>query len=541
MQIRLLESRVRQSLFLIGIATFFAGHFAAAQDIRAASQAMRQDANRKIQPLRTPDFRPFTAELAARRERLTALNAKLDNASIAQMRSMLDSNELTAVELVLWYVDRIRRYDVGKLRSVIELNPDALTDAVRLDAELKAGKSHGRLHGIPILLKDNIGTTGKLHTTGGAAAMLDARPDRDAFIVQRLRAAGAIVLGKTNLTEWANFMTNRSVNGFSAVGGQTINPYGKFEVGGSSAGSSAAAAAHFAAATIGSETYGSIVYPASFNSVVGLKSTVALVSRDRIIPITDATDTAGPIARSSADAAAVMSAIAGVDVNDPETAEAAPLAGFDFAANLDADYLRGKKIALLNGGPAQQIDEPIRKKTIETLQAAGAIIEEIPFERRTYPFGRIFQCGYKNGVDTYLQLTKAPFPTLETIVQFNAADMPIRAPFGQRIMEESVRQKLPMEEYRKLVAQNRKDARDALEPIFANHDLIVSWEYAGMHGGVFPMSGVPVLCLPAGYRPTGEPMGFLFAARRFEDAKVLAAGNAFEQLAKVRVPPKLVE
>ena len=264
-------------------------------------------------------------------------------ATIEDMQEKLASGEVSSVDLIHMYLYRIAKYDTD-LRSVIEINPDALQIAAALDAERKVHGARGALHGVPILLKDNIDTADKMHTTAGSLALAEHYAAEDSFVANQLRKAGAVLLGKTNMTEWANFMTFGMPSGYSSRGGQTLNPYGpgQHDVGGSSSGSGAAIAANFAAASIGTETSGSILNPALKNSLVGIKPTVGLVSRSGVIPIAHTQDTPGPMARTVKDAAHLLTAIAGVDEKDAATAMNPKLA--DFTTQLNETNLKGIRI-----------------------------------------------------------------------------------------------------------------------------------------------------------------------------------------------------
>ena len=280
-------------------------------------------------------------------QRAAELDALVKEKSAVEIEKLLDEGRLTSVELVTYYADRIRRYDVDKLNSVIELNPDALADAAVLDDERKAGNLRGPLHGLPVLLKDNIAAAAPLHTTAGAAVLKDWQADRDAFVVQKLRAAGAIILGKANLSEWANYMDTCMPSGFSAVGGQTRNPYGPYDTLGSSSGSAVSVSANLTALGLGSQTSGSIVQPGRYNGVVALRPSLGLVSRDYVIPLGPDLDTTGPMGRSLADVAALLTVMAGVDKNDPKTSDAALLAGVDFTQFLSLDQARKLRVGVI--------------------------------------------------------------------------------------------------------------------------------------------------------------------------------------------------
>ncbi|MEZ4518138.1 MAG: amidase family protein [Chloroflexota bacterium] len=293
------------------------------------------------------DFSPFADVLAAYTpEEAAATETLVSGKTIPELQTLMDSGELTSVGLVTYYLDRIRRYDVDKLNAVLELNPDVLTIARTMDDERAAGNVRGSMHGIPVLLKDNIATGDQLHTAAGAAALLDWNPSRDAFLVSQLRDAGAVILGKANLSEWANYMDPCMPNGFSTNGGQTRNPYGPFDTFGSSSGSAVAAAADLVTVSVGTETQGSIIAPAGINSVVGLKPTKGLISTDYVIPLLPFQDTPGPIGRTVTDVAVLLSAMTGVDENDFMTSSTADLAGVDFTQFLNAAALAGVRVGL---------------------------------------------------------------------------------------------------------------------------------------------------------------------------------------------------
>ena len=301
-------------------------------------------------------------------------------ATIPELQAAMAEGRTTAAALVGAYERRLGRYDRKgpKLNSVLELNPEAGRIAEALDAERKARGPRGPLHGIPLLLKDNIATADGLHTSAGSLAMKDSIAPRDAFLVGNLRAAGAIVLGKANMTEWANFMTTGMKNGYSSRGGQVNNPYGeKLDTGGSSSGSGVAVAASLCAAAVGTETSGSIISPASNNSVVGIKPTVGLISRSGVIPICASQDTAGPIARTVTDAAILLGAMTGVDRRDRATAASRGRALTDYTGSPREDGLRGARIGVARKEFWERGPEPIRQVAeghLTTLSAAGAKI-----------------------------------------------------------------------------------------------------------------------------------------------------------------------
>lgn len=452
-------------------------------------------------------------------------------ASLAELRAGLDSGTITSLGLVRLYVERIRRLDVGRLNSVIELNPEVFADARARDAE----PTRGPLHGIPILLKDNIGVAGPMRTTAGAWALRDAVCDRDSAVAARLRAAGAVLLGKANLSEWANWTTDGMPNGFSSVGGQTRNPHGRFEVSGSSSGSAVAVAAGLCAAAIGSETWGSLVAPASANGVVTLKPSLGLVSRDRIIPITEATDTAGPMARSVADLALVLDAIAWPDPADPESEAARPLAGTRFSARLDPAGLRGKKVGIVRQTHDFDPDAPIwRERLAAALRVAGASVVEValqPLDETRFrdDFMTVAYYDFKRGVNAYLAATGAPMRSLADIVAYNAADLANHAPWGQSLLTASETHTVTPEAYAEARERNRSGARARIDDLLreAGCDLLVGTGNASFIP--FAMAGAPALTLPLGRRESGEPMGATLIGRFLEDGELITVGFALER------------
>ena len=283
------------------------------------------------------DFSPFAQALAGfSAEQVAAYDATIQGKTVLEIQQLLDSGELTSEQLVLYYLDRIQRYDENRLNSVMELNPNALTDAQERDAARTDGE-HGPLYGIPVLLKDNIATAGPLHTTAGSYALKDWQASRDAFLVTQLREAGTIILGKANLSEWANYMDPCMPSGFSALGGQTRNPYGPYDTLGSSSGSAVSVSAGLTTVSVGSETAGSLVQPGRANGVVALRPSKGLVSGDYIIPLEPTLDTAGPMGRSVTDVAVLLTTLAATDPTEPRSADAAALADVDFTHYLSLD------------------------------------------------------------------------------------------------------------------------------------------------------------------------------------------------------------
>jgi amidase len=497
-----------------------------------------------LRSLNIAPFEPAIKSIAP--ARVAELDAALTMATIPQVQALFQQGRLTSEELVKYYLWRINKYDYKKLNSVTELNPDALEIARQLDAERAAGKVRGPLHGTVVLLKDNIGTGDKMHTTAGAAALIDAQSDRDAFLVKRLRDAGVVVLGKTGLTEFANWVSDQMPQGWNAVNGVVKNPYGsQFNVWGSSTGSAVAAPANLATFTIGTETWGSLTAPAAVNFAVTLKPTLGIVSRDRVIPITDAQDSAGPITRNVTDLALVMNALTGQDRNDYATIAAKGVPS-SFDGGLSAAGLKGMRIAMFL--PLEKEDLALHGKTAAAMRAAGATVIELPAlpdisGDTVVPFFDIGFSGFKNGLNAYLQATNAPIKSVDELVAFNAQDPAKRVPFGQPLLENSAKSQLTAAEYAKTVQAIREKAQKQIDGLLAankadllatvNTDLLGSVNNCG--------AGYPGLVIPVGFRENGQPMGVMFVGTAMSDAKLIRAAFALEQQMKAWQPPDLTK
>ncbi len=486
---------------------------------------------------RALDFTPFEAALSALDDATrTRLHELLNEASVGAIHAHFADGALTSEQVVLYYLNRIRTFDPDRLNSVIELNPHALDDARICDAERAAGRPRGPLHGIPVLLKDNVAATG-MHNSAGAKALEAAIPDRDSFVVAKLRAAGAVLLGKANLSEWANFMTSTSNNGFSVLGGQTRNPYGRFDAGGSSSGSAVAVAADLTPLSIGSETSGSISYPSSQNSIVGIKPSIGLVSRDRVIPITDAMDTLGPMARNVTDAALLLAVIAGADPADPLTTEAFSLAPSSLVIASGGNHLKGLRIGMCR--PEQDTrkgDGTIFDRIATVLRGAGAELIAVPFPDGV-PYLDVLHYGMKFGVADYLAATKAPIASLAEVIAFNAADLPNRAPYGQDLLEKSQAMSITREAFAEMVATNRARAREMLNLLHIEHNVSMLVSLSNQLAPLYAPAGCPAVIVPAGYRDDGEPVGVAFVGPYLSEGLLINAAYGFEQAAQARRRP----
>jgi len=487
----------------------------------------------------------------------------VEERTIAQLQADLTSGAVTSEQLVQAYLDRIERIDRDgpHLNSVIALNPQALEQARALDEERRQGRVRGPLHGIPILLKDNIESSENA-TTAGSLALAANNTNRDAPLVARLREAGAIILGKTNLSEWANIRSSASSSGWSAAGGLTRNPYALDRSAcGSSSGSGAAAAASLAAITIGTETDGSVTCPAAINGLVGIKPTVGLVSRTYIVPISHSQDTAGPMGRSVADVAVVLSAIAGSDPNDPATADA-DARRQDYVAALDADSLQGRRIGVLRfmAGFHAGVDETF-ERALDQLRAAGADIVEI----ETAPDGldalgndelTILLAELKTDLDAYLATTPESVTarTLEQIIAFNEATPAETVLFGQDLFERAqATQGVDDPAYRTAVAHAQRTAASIIERLMTENNVealvaptlgpawttdIVNGDHFTGGGSTFlpAVSGYPHVTVPMGL-VSGLPVGLSFMGEAWSEAKLLSFAYAYESRANARVPP----
>jgi amidase len=473
----------------------------------------------------------------------------LEEATITQMQEKLDSGELTSKELVLLYLKRISVYD-KVINSVLEINPDAVQIAEALDYERKEKGPRSSLHGIPVLIKDNIDTQDKMHTSAGSLALKDSIAPQDSFVAEQLRKAGAVILGKTNMTEWANFMTHGMKNGYSSRGGQVLNPYGPgtFDVGGSSSGSGAAVASNFAAVAVGTETSGSILNPSCKNSLVGIKPTVGLVSRRGIIPIAHSQDTAGPMARTVADAAILLTALCGRDEKDCITGTN-PFDGVDFSKSLVEDGLKGKRIGIAVDGFIEFLTEEKKKvflEAVEKLRESGAeVVEDIKipsakatwkYDVLTYEFKSDLN-AYLNGLDPTVKVR-----SLSNVIAFNNQDEEKMLKYGQTVLLESEETSgsLTEEAYVDTLEFDLYHSREkgidfALENY--NLDVIVFPADEGSH--ISAKAGYPSIAVPAGYTTSGEPVGLTFAGTAYSEPVLIEAAYGFEMLTKYRKAPVL--
>ncbi|MFT3792681.1 MAG: amidase [Rudaea sp.] len=487
--------------------------------------------------------------------------------SIHDLAQKMQHKELSAHALAQQYLDRIATIDKSgpAVNAVIEINPDALAIADRLDSLRKKGKVYGPLHGVPVLVKDNIDTADRMHTSAGSLALADSIAVKDSTVAARLRAAGAVILGKTNLSEWANFRSNRSTSGWSGRGGLTKNPYAlDRNACGSSSGTGAAIAADLATVGIGTETDGSIVCPASVNGLVGIKPTLGLVSRAGIVPIAHSQDTAGPMARSVADAAALLGAIAGSDARDPATKDA-DKHRTDYTKALDANSLRGARI-----GVVRQFTgfDPATGKlfdaAIARLKAAGAVVVdpvELPnLGKYDDEEGIVLRYEFKTDVNTYLAQLAPGVKTrsLADLIAFNEAHADREMPwFGQETFEKSQKRgTLHDKEYLDALATSKRLAgpegidaalaKDRLDALIAptsgpawTTDLVNGDHFSGSSSTPAAVAGYPAITLPMGLVHE-LPVGISFFGAAWSEAKLIGYAYAFEQATHARIPPRFL-
>jgi amidase len=493
----------------------------------------------------------------------------LEEATIAGLQQRMQSGQETARSLVEKYLARIDAIDKSgpALRSVIEVNPEALAIADRLDAERKSRGPRGPLHGIPILLKDNIATADRMMTTAGSLALAGATPPKDAFLVNRLREAGAVILGKTNLSEWANFRSTHSTSGWSGRGGLTKNPYAlDRNPSGSSSGSGAAVAANLSAAAVGTETDGSIVSPSNNNGLVGIKPTLGLVSRSGIVPIAHSQDTAGPMARSVADAAALLGAMSGADADDPATKDSDRRGLRDYTKALDANGLKGARIGVVRNrlfGYSPAADQ-IAEAAIADMKKEGAVIVDpanIPtLGKFDDTENDVLQFEFKADLDKYLAWLgpAAPVHSLKDVIAFNDAHKDREMPyFDQEIMlQAEKRGPLTSAKYKAALLKNHQMSRalgiDAVMTKYQLDALVAptggpAWMTDLVNGDsgttgapppstVTSVAGYPHITVPAGFF-RGLPVGVSFFGRAWSEPTLITLAYAYEQATKHRRPP----
>jgi len=470
-------------------------------------------------------------------------------ATIAELQSAMQAGRLTSARLTERFLQRVATYDRSgpRLNAVLEVNPQAGEIAESLDRERASGGIRGPLHGIPVLLKDNIATADRLHTSAGSFALRDCIAPHDAFLVMRLREAGAVILGKANMTEWANFMTTGMPAGYSSRGGQVKNPYGNgLSPGGSSSGSAVAVAAHLCTVAVGTETSGSILSPANQNSVVGIKPTLGLVSRSGIVPIAGSQDTAGPFARTVADAAVLLGAMTGVDAGDRATRASRRHARPDYGKFLDARGLEGVRLGVPRATFFDRLgaaETPLIEAALRTLSSLGATLvdpADIPTAREAADFrSDVMLYEFKRELNRYLAGLgeTSPIRSLRELIRFNEARPREMLRFGQVLL---------------LAAQSTGGLRTSTYSLSRAEDIRLArtegidqtMERERLDALVFPAigarAGYPSVIVPAGYTAEGAPIGLTFLGRAWSEPTLLRLAHAFESATRHRRPPESI-
>ena len=491
---------------------------------------------------------------------------ELEEITIADLQAGMSSGKFTARSITEKYLERIEQVDKRgpAVNSVIEVNPDALAIAEALDTERKEKGPRGPLHGVPVLIKDNIDTADRMRTTAGSLALVDSKPARDSFVAQRLRETGAVILGKTNLSEWANIRSSHSTSGWSGRGGLTRNPYAlDRNPCGSSSGSGAAVAANLCAVAVGTETDGSVVCPSSANGLVGIKPTLGLISRSGVIPIAHSQDTPGPMTRTVRDAAILLTALAGQDSRDSATKESAGKVSSDYTKFLDPNGLRGARIGIARKyfGFNDAVDDLI-SNIIDEMKRQGAVIidpADLPshgkFDDMEFT---VLLYELKEDLKAYLATRAGAPQSLKEVIDFNERNKNKEMPyFAQDIfVKAEAKGPLTSKEYLDALEKNhqlsRKEGIDAvmdtnkLDAIMAPTgapawvtDLVTGDHAIGGSSNAAAVAGYPDITVPGGF-VNGLPVGVSFFGRAWSEPVLIKIAYGFEQATKVRKPPQFL-
>ena len=482
-------------------------------------------------------FKPFETDLEYfSEENYTALKPFILEQDIPTLQKNIKAGNISYEKLTLFYLYRIRKFEsdsTKSLNSIISLNPNVLKEARARDKNKKENTKYS-IYGMPVLLKDNINTS-NMPTTAGALVLADNTAIKDAFIVERLRKKGALILGKVNLSEWAYYFCVGCPLGYSAIGGQTLNPYsrGEFETGGSSAGSGVAVAANFAVAAVGTETSGSITSPSSLNSVVGLKPTIGVFSRTGIVPISSTLDTPGPMTKNIIDNAIFMNAMRGFDQTDAASKELA----VDYFKNGFKQKLKGRRLGVIKS----LLTDSIYAATVGKLKRAGAeLIEITPPEVALNGFLTLLNIDMKNDLPKYLAADadkRIEVTSVKDIVAFNLKDSLLRAPYGQQLFEGIVEDTTTLAAL-EIIKTNLTNSGRKYFQALKDDDLEAILSINNYHSGFAAVANYPTLTVPMGYKNSGEPISLTFIGTPLSERKLLEIGYAFEQLTKVRKMPK---
>ena len=482
-------------------------------------------------------FKPFENDLEYfLEEHYTALKPLILEQDIPTLQKHIKTGRLSYEKLTLFYLYRIQKFESDSsksLNSIISLNPNVLKEARARDKNKKENTEYA-IYGMPILLKDNINTK-DMPTTAGAIALAENKNTADAFIVEKLREKGALILGKVNLSEWAYFFCSGCPLGYSAIGGQTLNPYGRgiFETGGSSAGSAVTIAANFAVAAVGTETSGSITSPASLNSVVGLKPTIGVLSRTGIVPISSTLDTPGPMTKNIIDNAIFMNAMRGYDQTDAASKELA----VDYFKNGFKQKLKGRRLGVIKS----LLTDSIYSATVGKLRRAGAeLIEITPPEVALNGFLTLLNIDMKNDLPKYLAADadkQIAVTSVKDVIAFNLKDSLLRAPYGQQLFEGIVEDTTTLAKL-EIIKTNLTNSGRKYFQALQNDNLEAILSINNYHSGFAAVANHPTLTVPMGYKNSGEPISLTFIGTPLSERILLEIGYAFEQLTKVRKMPK---
>lgn len=470
----------------------------------------------------------------------TRLKPQILDKSIVELQDAVAADRFDYADLLTFYLYRIKDIETDRMRflnAIIAINPDALLVARQRDEERRAGTAVARdsLFGIPVLLKDNIGAEG-MATSAGTVA-LAANFTRNAFVTQRLIDNGAVILGKSNLSEWAYFFCDDCPSGYSAIGGQTLNPYGRktFGTGGSSSGSGAAAAANLATVTVGSETSGSILSPASANSLVGFKPTTGSLSRTGVVPLSATLDTTGPITKTVADAVILFNAMAGFDFAD----KAMPLISESFQLQLTDIRLDGKKLGVLNSFD----DNSYYQDAVNSLVAEGAMSVRVDFAPPSFTgFDEFLGAEMVRDLALYLQEfagAEVTVGSVNAIKSFNEQAMDVRAPYGQALFDMMSELNFSAEQTEALRIELQDQAASYLGNVFEEHELDVLLSVNSRNAGLAALANYPALTIPMGYESDGKPINLTLYAPSFNEQILVDIGLQFEKLSLARRPPAL--
>lgn len=479
--------------------------------------------------------------------RPSALMAFMSQTAFPALMQGPPSEAVTVRDIVLYYLLQMKRSRDAGMNIILSVNTAALEEADALDRR-RTRRDDYPLFGIPVAVKANIGTGDDQPTSAGAKALEKSFCIQDAFLVKKIKEAGGIILAKTNLSEWANYMAENSANGFSALGGQTRNPYGRFDVGGSSSGSAAAVAAGLVPLAVGTETSGSIIYPSSQNSVVGLKPTVGLVSRNGIIPIAEAQDTAGPMTLSVRDTALLLSVMSGEDAQDPATRTMRKHpGGYHLSSSGGEKPLEGMRFGLVSNRAMRHYyyregEGAVQLRIAGELARAGAEVVFIEMDEAIYDkldVGTVFRYQFKEGVNDYLRnWAEGETPrTLSEIIAYNSEKPSERMPLGQELLIAARDNTLDPDDVRETVQANARQAGECIDALLREHHVDLLFTLSNHLSYIYAAAGYPALCVPAGYKPGGEPVGVTFVVSAGEEELLLKAAAGYEQTTRHHTPP----